>query len=193
MEIKEKILESALNLFVQQGFSATTGSITKDAGVSAGILFHYFPTKKDLIVNLYARVILEYYQVSVQVMKDFPKDDPEKYRAIVRFSRDSLINWGLDNWQKFQFIQLFESSLLADQFKLDENNEIKDLCRQVRKIMRLGVEYRYLKDLPVEFLAEAGTTATTFFIKYLHENPRYRYDEDFMEKAWEIHWNMIAR
>ncbi|MFZ3151161.1 MAG: helix-turn-helix domain-containing protein [Anaerolineaceae bacterium] len=79
METKEKILNSALKLFVKEGFSATTGSITKDAEVSAGILFHYFSTKNDLIIELHAKFLLEFYQ------------------AIVRLSRDSLISQLNDN------------------------------------------------------------------------------------------------
>lgn len=192
MEIKERIIESALKLFVNEGFSATTDSITKDAGVSVGILFHYFPTKKDLIVDLYAKVLLEYYQTSIQIMKNIPENDVEKYQALVRLSRDAAMNWGLDNWLKFQYMQLFESSLLADQFKLGENKEIEKLSLQVYEVTRLGVFYHYLKDLPIDFLNEASMTAIIFIIKYLHTNPQYRYNKEFTEKAWQIHWNMIA-
>lgn len=192
MEIKERIIQSALKLFVSNGFSATTDSITKDAGVSAGILFHYFPTKKDLIVDLYSKVLLEYYQTSIQIMENIPENDAEKYKAIVRLSREAAINWGLDNWLKFQYMQLFESSLLANQFKLDENKEIEKLSHQVYELARLGVFYNYLKDLPIDFFNEANITAIVFIIKFLHKNPQYRYNKDFMEKTWQIHWNMIS-
>lgn len=116
---QKKILKSALKLFVKESFSTSTGSITKDAGVSSGILFHYFPPKNDLIVHLSAKILLEYRLVSVQVLKNLPEDAPEKFQANIRLSRDLLINWGLENWQKFQCLQLFECALLADQmFKL---------------------------------------------------------------------------
>ena len=89
---RKKILKSALKLFVKEGFSTSTGSITKDAGVSSGILFHYFLTKNDLIVHLSAKILLEYHQVSVWVLKNLPEDTPEKFQANIRLSRDSLIN-----------------------------------------------------------------------------------------------------
>ena len=87
MEIKEKILKSALKLFVKEGFSTSTGSIIKDAG---GIFRHFislFPTKNDLIVHLSAKILLEYHQVSVRVLKNLPEDAPEKFQANIRLSR----------------------------------------------------------------------------------------------------------
>ena len=42
MDKKKQLLETATKLFVERGFHATpTSAITKEAGVSAGILFHY--------------------------------------------------------------------------------------------------------------------------------------------------------
>ena len=41
---------SALELFAQQGYSATTTkSIAQAVGVTEGLIFHYFPTKGDLL------------------------------------------------------------------------------------------------------------------------------------------------
>lgn len=49
-ERKEKILESALELFASQGYSATpTSKIAKKAGVSEGLIFRHFVNKKGLL------------------------------------------------------------------------------------------------------------------------------------------------
>lgn len=44
----EQLLEAAREAFVEQGFSATTASIARRAGVSEGTLFKRFATKEDL-------------------------------------------------------------------------------------------------------------------------------------------------
>jgi len=50
---KEQLLSSALKLFVENGVGNTsTSAIAKEAGVAAGTLFLYFPTKQDLIHEL---------------------------------------------------------------------------------------------------------------------------------------------
>jgi AcrR family transcriptional regulator len=192
MGTKEKIIKSALKLFVKNGLSANTTSITKDAGVSSGILFHYYPTKNDLIIDLYAKCMLEYYQALVHIMWIIPKNDLEKYKTIHKLSWNSTIDWGLDNWDKFQFIQLFESSLLADQFKLGENKEIEELINKFSERAQLGVEYGYLKDLPVPFIVDLSIAAITVSTGYLHKNSQYRYDKAFREKIWQIHWELFT-
>ena len=45
-EKEEKILKSAIKIFSEKGFSAsTTSEIAKDAGVAEGTIFRYFKTK----------------------------------------------------------------------------------------------------------------------------------------------------
>ena len=54
---KQAILDSALQLFVKKGFNATsTASIAKAAGVATGTLFHHFPTKKDIMSQLFLSI-----------------------------------------------------------------------------------------------------------------------------------------
>ena len=61
MDKRELLLEAATKLFVERGLHATpTSAISKEAGVSAGILFHYFKTKNDLIDELYVSIKKEY-------------------------------------------------------------------------------------------------------------------------------------
>lgn len=47
---KEHILETALKLFARHGFDGTsTKQIAQAAGIAEGLIFHYFPTKDDLL------------------------------------------------------------------------------------------------------------------------------------------------
>jgi AcrR family transcriptional regulator len=55
-ELTEKhwqILEAAIRVFSEKGFSASrTSEVAKEAGVSEGTIFNYFKTKKDLLIGL---------------------------------------------------------------------------------------------------------------------------------------------
>ncbi len=47
---RQQILEAALDLFANQGFSATTTKqIAERVGVTEGLIFHYFPSKAELL------------------------------------------------------------------------------------------------------------------------------------------------
>src|SRR5918997_2859130 len=55
-ETRARLLASAVAVFAEQGFQAgTTKAITQRAGVAEGLLFHYFPTKTDLLLAVLAR------------------------------------------------------------------------------------------------------------------------------------------
>lgn len=54
-EKQDRILNAALKEFAQKGYqNASTNEIVKEAGISKGLLFHYFNNKKDLYLFLYS-------------------------------------------------------------------------------------------------------------------------------------------
>jgi AcrR family transcriptional regulator len=62
MNTKERLLSSALTLFSQKGFQATsTTSICANAGFSSGALFVHFKTKNELLDTLYLNIKKEYF------------------------------------------------------------------------------------------------------------------------------------
>lgn len=57
-EKEQKILESAIQVFSEKGFSAaTTSEIAKIAGVAEGTIFRYFKTKKDILRSILIQTI----------------------------------------------------------------------------------------------------------------------------------------
>ena len=50
---REQILKTALGLFAERGFDATsTRQIAQEVGVVEGLIFHYFPTKASLLTAI---------------------------------------------------------------------------------------------------------------------------------------------
>ncbi|MDE7365843.1 MAG: TetR/AcrR family transcriptional regulator [Lachnospiraceae bacterium] len=50
---RNQILQVALHLFIHQGYHGTkTSQISREAKISEGLLFHYFPTKESLLEEL---------------------------------------------------------------------------------------------------------------------------------------------
>ena len=57
-EKEQKILEAAIDVFSEKGFSgATTSEIAKRAGVAEGTIFHYFKVKKDILRSILIQMI----------------------------------------------------------------------------------------------------------------------------------------
>jgi len=69
-QTKALILETALKMFRDRGYEATTmRAIAKKAGVSLGNAYYYFPSKELLIQAFYHRTHEEHLAVSVPVLE----------------------------------------------------------------------------------------------------------------------------
>ncbi|UWZ81966.1 TetR/AcrR family transcriptional regulator [Occallatibacter riparius] len=53
---REEILEAMLDLVVEQGLQAPMSALAKRSRASPGVIYHYFPSKDELIRAIYQRV-----------------------------------------------------------------------------------------------------------------------------------------
>ena len=67
------ILEATLKLISENGFHGTAMSkVAKEAGVSAGIIYHYFDSKDELIDELYRHIKRQFGRVIVESFEQKP-------------------------------------------------------------------------------------------------------------------------
>jgi len=86
------ILQSAIEIFSQKGFAATsTSEIAKRAGVAEGTIFKHYNTKKDLLVAIVSPVFSKI--VAPLLMRNFRKEIFEKeYQSYGDFLREIIKN-----------------------------------------------------------------------------------------------------
>lgn len=105
-EKQDRIINAAIKEFAQKGYdSASTNEIVKEAGISKGLLFHYFQSKKQLFFFLfdycYNLVADEFYKKVDLTERDFFKrirqsvlikmDLQTKYPEILTFIQEAFI------------------------------------------------------------------------------------------------------
>jgi AcrR family transcriptional regulator len=89
-QTKALILETALRMFRDGGYEATTmRAIAKKAGVSLGNAYYYFPSKELLIQAFYHRTQEEHLRVSVPVLEKEPRLKA-RLLAVVRLKIETL-------------------------------------------------------------------------------------------------------
>jgi TetR/AcrR family transcriptional regulator len=97
-EKKELIIKVALEEFVQNGYEkASTDLITSRAGISKGILFHYFKSKKNLYLYLvhYAWDLLT--EKSLESVQEIKSDDFfERIKEVVLLKQKVSIPYMLE-------------------------------------------------------------------------------------------------
>lgn len=86
---KERILAAAMELFMRQGYYATTISdIAKHAGISNGLLYNYFKGKEELLSEMVQNRIQEVVEV---MEKAITLDSPtEQLKYIVNGAIDNI-------------------------------------------------------------------------------------------------------
>ena len=88
---RDRLVFAAMKLFGEKGFLSTSvQDILREAGANAGSLYHFFPTKQDVLV-----AVLEMYRLGIVPMLLTPAwdgiDDPiEKIFALLASYRSAL-------------------------------------------------------------------------------------------------------
>jgi AcrR family transcriptional regulator len=148
---REAILEAMLELVAERGFhDAPMSLVAKRAGTSAGIIYHYFPSKDDLIRALYLQVkakmgrfLIEGQIVGMPTEQAFKRVWMNAYR----FYRN--------HQQEMKFLDQFENSPYCG-----GSPEVEALVQQDQNIALLLDLFRprsaggSLKDLPRDAISE---------------------------------------
>lgn len=120
---REAILQAALELIAEHGLQHTPMSlISKRSGASAGIIYHYFESKDDLLMSLYYRIKGEMNYAIGAV------DDPQQPLA-KRFQLFwlSLFHYCLAHPQAMLFLEQYESMPSAKQQEVERQENAKTI------------------------------------------------------------------
>lgn len=182
---KELLLNAAMNLFSERGFHATpTSVISKEAGVSAGILFHYFKTKNDLIIELYVSLKKEY---SGFILKDIDKIKSPINK--LRLIWSNSWRWGLENPVKFKFLQQADNSTYSKSIK--NHPEIIAKYVMFGEFIKEYIDQGVIKDVDHEFLMNSMSSLIISMINHISNHPDLINDTVFIEKGWEMFNNCL--
>lgn len=181
-EKKNKILTTARELFAQQGFYATaTAKIVKQAGVSNGILFHYFPTKDDLIRSLYFEIKDRLY---TEVMKGMKAD--AKLEELFFHFWNLSIDFQLNHPDDFKFILQYESSTY---FKFEKEMQ-HPFIQQVLKLWEDAIEQNVIKPAPAIYYYRMAVGYIEGYVKYAIDNSE---TTELRNQTFFNFWNAIKQ
>jgi TetR/AcrR family transcriptional repressor of nem operon len=89
---RDKLIETARNLFWQQGYGQTgVAQILKTAEVNSGSLYHFFPTKEDLLLAVLDWYVENLYPQVIQPVLDRIVDPIERVFGILDGYRQAIL------------------------------------------------------------------------------------------------------
>jgi AcrR family transcriptional regulator len=159
-----QILESALLVFTEKGFSAaTTSEIAKQAGVAEGTIFRHFKTKKDILLAvltpLLRNMVGPHVVRSLQKIVDQNSDKPlNEWLMMIMEDRYRLIQ---KNQKLLQFV-LTEAQYhpeLREVFVRDVVGKVRDFAMDMVKAKQASGELRADLDPWVFVRAMMGSIA----------------------------------
>lgn len=182
-EKKEAILRSTLELIGLNGFHGSPMSmIAKNAGVAAGTIYHYFPSKEILIYELYAHVKAGMNKAM------FAGDDasvPFKERFFNLFV--NLCSHYIANPNVVTFLEQYSSSPFL---KCNPEHKKKNFNQEMIDFFNYGIEQRYLKKIDDYLLAPVfhGTIISTAKHNIMG---RYQFTKESLLNVAQIIWDGI--
>lgn len=147
---REAILQAMLELVAERGFhGAPMSLVARRAGASAGIIYHYFPSKDELIRALYLHVKAKMGKFLVEgQIADMPAEQAfhRVWVNAYRFYRT--------HQQEMKFLDQYENSPYC------ESPDVQALMQQDQNLVLLANMFRPrsaggpIKDLPREAILE---------------------------------------
>ena len=187
MDKREKLLQTALELFVSQGFNDTpTSKIAKEAGIATGTLFYFFPTKDELIISLYLKLKGQAAE-SINVALAEAKSTKE---VIKTYYVESL-KWSLRNPNDFSFLAQFSNS---PYLKKIGAGEISAQIAPVLQLFRVAIGEQQIADMDVNLLYALISHQVFGVNQYLSSNKFTKKEQhNIIEDTFFMFWKMIER
>lgn len=183
-EKQNRILNAAINEFAEKGYeNASTNEIVKDAGISKGLLFHYFKNKKQLFLFLYD------YCIDVSMTEFYKKIDLNERDFFVRLRQIHLIKAELLNKypKMLKFIEVANMEKSSD-IENDLNTINKEELESASKRVFDGIDLSKFRDgidikkaINVVIWSFQGFNAKVLEEAKLSSSKQINYDKAFIE------------
>ena len=146
---RQAILDAAVRVFARQGFHACRVSdIADEAGVAYGLLYHYFPSKDEVLNTLF----LERWGVMLEMIREVdrkPEPVREKLGAIASFIVDSY-----RHDPDMMKVIIVEVTRAANSFGQTHLGQIREAYRLIGEIVtKAQAEGVFKAEIDAEFAA----------------------------------------
>lgn len=182
-ERKRQILDAALPLFAAQGFAATsTKQIAEAAGITEGLIFHYFPSKATILHELTTHG--EAFVQQAKTILSFAEALPAK----------TVLGAISEHWAETIYPQQHLISLLI--VESQTNTEVREvfmgLVEGITQAFAQFLESRQAAgELRPDFPATAGATMFFSSLAMFILTNRDRTPEDWQQRANQFAQNLL--
>lgn len=162
---QEQILTAALQVFSKLGFDrATIPEIAGEAGVAVGTIYNYYSGKRDLLVAITKKNIIDPFTAIVQHLQSV--DDPSLITALMK----NRLDFGLENMSRFLPL-LMEVQRDEELRRMYTERVLQPVMNMMEKLVASRVKEGAFRDVePAIVTRAAGGMVIGFLLLYLIED-----------------------
>lgn len=182
---RSSILEATLDLISERGFHNTPMSlIAKASGVSAGIIYHYFSGKEELIYELYREIKTDLLQATLE---GYSEDLPIRERFLQIWF--NVTRYSMQHPEETAFLEQFENSPYSKPSLQEAFSE--DMARLV-EFANEGIQEGVFKDLPLSVSMEL-TFGVAVSLAKQHIAGEVVLDDELLHATANACWDAIRK
>lgn len=174
-EKQRSIINAALHEFSIHSYDlASTNKIVKKAGISKGILFHYFGNKKNLYLYLYEYVLDTYSEATFADLDLTEPDVFQRYRQLISMK----MNLVLQNPAFFNFM---------NKVHIEKSPEVLHELEQIQSVKEAYTYDKFLTGIdPSLFKEEIDVKYALNTIRWVMDGISNRYNQQLKESNYDI-------
>ena len=143
---RENILSMAKRHFLRDGLDgASLRSIVKDAGLTTGAFYKYFPTKESMFDALIDPYVEHIYQIYDDVLAEFeelsPQEQTDHMAASSEEGIEQIVDYVYDNYDSFRLLlKCGDSGKYADFIHGMVEREMQSTIRYMEIMRKAGID-----------------------------------------------------
>lgn len=181
---KTRILKTALALFAEKGFlNIRTGDIARAAGIAAGTLFLYFPTKQDLLDEVVLQIGAEQ---SAAIQKLLSPTLTAKERFWVVWS--GTLAWFQENMDAYLYLQQVRDTGVISEAAVQKSAAFFGFYYDT---IQKGLEEGSIKPYPLGLTGDILYHDLVAVMNSIRRTPDAGEREEIIRQGFDIFWDGI--
>ena len=149
MSRKDDIINAAVSLFAENGYSATsTSAVAKKASVAEGLIFHHFKNKAGILIHIF-KELSEVYIREIEMLIEKAETGLDALLGAIRFH----FEFAESQSTKFKvLLRDFPSEFTSTDSEAGKiiTGHITISINQIKKCIKRGLKDGSIRDVPVE-------------------------------------------
>lgn len=200
LKTQELILETALKHFLKDGYAnASLRKIVKDAGLTTGAFYKYYPTKEMLLNALIDPYLEEIYRIYDEVLEHFetlsPNDQTKNMSQTAGDGIDQMVDYIYDHYDHFRLLLKCGDSGKYEEFIHNMvDREIKSSHKYLDKLKEAGIEVPEVSDLMMHMVYTGFFSSVLQIIEHDIDKDTAKKNvyqlKEFQTGGWERVWGI---